>query len=106
MLGNPRVRQIVLAALQKPDRAERACGPFSRQTAIIVVHGQSNAANYGSSRYTAQEAVDNFDPSTGKRFAAVDPLLGTDGAGGNFSTPLGYIRIQPWRYNRAILLPT
>ena len=105
LLGNHRVRQIDLAALPKPDRVERSCGPFSRQTAIIVVHGQSNAANYGSSRYSAREAVDNFDPSTGKCFAAIDPLLGTDGAGGNFATRLGDILIQTGLYNRVILVP-
>ena len=69
------------------------------------MHGQSNAANYGSTRHTAREAVDNFDPATGKCFAAADPLLGTDGAGGSFATRLGDILIQAGRYDRVIIVP-
>jgi hypothetical protein len=98
-------RQADLTKLPLPPRIERACGPVSGQTAVIVIHGQSNAGNYGSSRYAARQAVDNFDPATGKCFAAVDPLLGASGAGGNFATRLGDILIQSGRYNRVILVP-
>jgi hypothetical protein len=94
-----------LTALAPPPRIERPCGPVSGGTAIIVVAGQSNAANYGDTRYVAREPVDNFDPSTGKCFAAADPLLGADGAGGNFATRLGDILIQAGRYDRVILVP-
>jgi hypothetical protein len=104
-LSYPTKRQIDLTALPLPPRIERPCNPSSGQTAIIVIHGQSNAANYGMGRYSAREAVDNFDPATGKCFAAVDPLLGADGAGGNFATRLGDILIQSGRYNRVILVP-
>lgn len=93
------------AAMAPPTRLERSCGPVTGRTAIIVVHGQSNAANFGSARYAAREAVDNFDPETGKCFAAVDPLLGTDGIGGSFATRLGDILIQAGRYDRVILMP-
>ena len=99
-------RQTELAKLPPlPLRVERPCGPVSGKTAIIVVHGQSNAANYGSVRHTAHEAVDNFDPASGKCFAAADPLLGTDGLGGSFATRLGDILIQNGRYDRVIFVP-
>ena len=88
-----------------PARVERPCGPVSGRTAIIVVHGQSNAANYGSARHAAREAVDNFDSASGKCFAATDPLLGTDGLGGSFATRLGDLLIQAGRYDRVILVP-
>lgn len=88
-----------------PARIERPCGPVSGKTAIIVVHGQSNAANYGSARYTAREAVDNFDSVSGKCFAAADPLLGADGMGGSFATRLGDMLIQDGRYDRVVLVP-
>jgi Carbohydrate esterase, sialic acid-specific acetylesterase len=97
-------RQIDLTALPDPPRVERPCDPFSGRTAIIVVHGQSNAANFGSSRYTARQAVDNFDPATGKCLAAADPLLGADGAGGNFATRLGDILIEAGRYKRVVVV--
>ena len=99
-------RQTDLAGLPPPPaRVERPCGPVSGKTAIIVVHGQSNAANYGSTRHTAREAVDNFDPASGKCFAAADPLLGADGIGGSFATRLGDILIQAGRYDRVIFVP-
>ena len=99
-------RQTDLAGLPPPPaRVERPCGPVSGKTAVIVVHGQSNAANFGSARHSAREVVDNFDPVTGKCFAAVDPLLGTDGIGGSFATRLGDILIQAGRYDRVILVP-
>ena len=102
----PGARQTDLAGLPPPPaRVERPCGPVSGKTAIIVVHGQSNAANYGSARHTAREAVDNFDPASGKCFAAADPLLGTDGIGGSFATRLGDILIQAGRYDRVIFVP-
>lgn len=104
-VAGSRTSQINLTGLAPPARIERACVPVSDRTAIIVVHGQSNAANYGNTRYTAREAVDNFDPASGKCFAAADPLLGTDGAGGNFSTRLGDLLIQTGRYDRVILVP-
>ncbi|WFU16120.1 sialate O-acetylesterase [Bradyrhizobium sp. CB3481] len=93
------------ATIPPPPRVERPCSPVSGKTAIIVVHGQSNAANWGSARYTAREAVDNFDPATGRCFAAADPLLGTDGMGGSFATHLGDMLIQSGRYDRVILMP-
>ena len=103
--GVPGASQADLTRIPPPPRIERACEPVSDRTAVIVVHGQSNAANYGNTRYSAREAVDNFDPSSGKCFAAADPLLGTDGAGGNFATRLGDILIQAGRYDRVILVP-
>ena len=48
-------RQTDQAGLPPPARVERPCSPVSGKTAIIVVHGQSNAANYGSTRHTARE---------------------------------------------------
>jgi hypothetical protein len=98
-------RPIDLAEVPPPSRVERSCTPVSGKTAIIIVHGQSNAGNFGSTRHTAREAVDNFDPATGKCFAAADPLLGTDGMGGNFATRLGDILIQAGRYDRVIIVP-
>jgi Carbohydrate esterase, sialic acid-specific acetylesterase len=99
-------RQAELAGIPPPpSRIERPCGPISGKTAIIVVHGQSNAANYGSARHTAREAVDNFDSVSGKCFAAADPLLGADGMGGSFATRLGDMLIQEGRYDRVVLVP-
>src|ERR1700733_7885122 len=88
---SPPVTQI---ASILPDRVERPCAPVDDSVAIIVVLGQSNAANYGTGRYAATEAVDNFDPESGKCFSAVDPLLAADGSGSSFVKRLGAILVQ------------
>jgi len=51
------------------------------------------------------EAVDNFDPESGKCFAATDPLLGADGLGASFATRLGDILIQSGQFKRVIIAP-
>ena len=102
-IASPRSSQVNLTALPPPPRIERPCLPVSDRTAVIVLLGQSNAANYGNTRYSAREAVDNFDPVSSKCFAAADPLLGTDGAGGNFGTRLGDFLIEAGRYERVIV---
>ena len=87
-----------------PTRVERPCAPVGEFTAVIVALGQSNAGNYGSGRYAATEAVDNFDPETGKCFSAIDPLLGADGSGSAFLTRLGDILIQSGQFRRVIVV--
>jgi len=94
-----------LTALPLPQRIEHPCDPTSPRTAMLVILGQSNAANFGSSRQSARRAVDNFDPASGKCFAAADPLLGADGAGGHFATRLGDLLIDSGRYDRVVVLP-
>src|SRR5664279_2339922 len=88
-----------------PVRSERPCIPLVESAAVIVVLGQSNAGNFGADRYKAMEAVDNFDPESGKCFAATDPLLGADGLGASFATRLGDILIQSGQFKRVIIAP-
>ncbi|HEX2852740.1 MAG TPA: sialate O-acetylesterase [Opitutaceae bacterium] len=54
---------------------------------VLVVAGQSNAANYGATRAMAGASVYAF--SNGQLFEAVDPLPGGDGDGGSIWTRLG-----------------
>jgi hypothetical protein len=87
-----------------PTRVERPCTPVGDSVAFIIVLGQSNAANYGMGHYAATEAVDNFDPESGRCFSAIDPLLGADGNGSSFATRLGDILVQSGRFKRAIIV--
>jgi Carbohydrate esterase, sialic acid-specific acetylesterase len=98
-------RPVTQIASTLPDRVERPCAPVDDSVAIIVVLGQSNAANYGTGRrYAATDAVDNFDPESGKCFSAIDPLLGADGSGSSFVTRLGDILVQSGKFKRAIVV--
>jgi Carbohydrate esterase, sialic acid-specific acetylesterase len=93
----------VVSALS--DREERPCISVEDSVAIIVVQGQSNAGNSGTgSRYTPREAVDSFDPESGKCFSATDLLPGADGSGSTFVTRLGDILIQSGKFKRVIVV--
>jgi hypothetical protein len=98
-----RVQLPAPAPLPVPERVERPCDPASPDTAIIVIHGQSNASNFGALRYQARHAVDNFDSESGRCFAAVDPLLGADWTGGHFGTRLGDLLVESGRYKRVVI---
>ncbi len=76
-----------------------------RRTAVIVIVGQSNAANHGTGRYVAKHRVDNFNIYDGKCYHAADPLLGASGDGGNFAARLGDKLIEVGLFDRVILAP-
>jgi len=76
-----------------------------KRTAVIVVVGQSNAANHGAGRYAANRRVDNFNVYDGRCYRAADPLLGASGDGGNFATRLGDKLIDAGLFDRVILAP-
>ena len=75
------------------------------RTCVIVIVGQSNAANHGAGRYVALQNVDNFNLYDGKNYHAADPLLGASGDGGNFATRLGDKLIDAGLFDRVILAP-
>jgi hypothetical protein len=75
------------------------------RTAVIIILGQSNAANHGAGRYVAKHRVDNFNIYDGKCYRAEDPLLGASGDGGNFATRLGDKIIEDGLFDRVILAP-
>ena len=85
-------------------RTQLPCQADER-TAVIVTLGQSNAANYGLSRYTPKHDVRNFDLYDGHCYKAQDPLLGASGTGGNFATPLADALIERGLYTRVIIAP-
>jgi Carbohydrate esterase, sialic acid-specific acetylesterase len=50
---------------------------------VLLILGQSNGANHGETRSTANRAVFNFNPFDGLCYRACDPLLGATGEGGS-----------------------
>ncbi len=70
-------------------REEIACGSLKRDAAVILIMGQSNAANHGETRYRPHGEVYNFDWMSGRCYRAEDPLLGATGDGGTPWTRLG-----------------
>jgi hypothetical protein len=60
-------------------------GPFGRRpgSAVLVLIGQSNAANHGRGIQAAMQRVYNFNPFDGCCYRAADPLLGATGNEGS-----------------------
>jgi hypothetical protein len=75
--------------------------------AVILGIGQSNIANEGdgSALYVAKGEVYNFNPFTGKCYAARDPLLGASLARSNVLTRLGDLLVARSDFKRVLLVP-
>jgi hypothetical protein len=90
--------------LRYPGKTEIACPEQSEATAVLLVAGQSNAANSQDQSYQSpDDRVVNF--SEGHCYRAASPLLGADGHNGESWTLLGLKLIQAGLYNRVILIP-
>jgi hypothetical protein len=87
-------------------RQEVDCGRIGGDAAILLIMGQSNAANSGEwdSRYASIHDVINFNWLDGKCYRAEDPLLGTDGDGGSIWTRLGDELIENAGYRQVVLV--
>ncbi len=70
---------------------------------IVLTFGQSQAANYGETKYSSKENVYNY--YNGKFYTAVDPLLGTTGKRGSVWTRLGDKIIEQGLYDNVLFVP-
>jgi hypothetical protein len=76
---------VYLRSVDSSDTGVRL--PVSREeigdACVLLIIGQSNGANHGETRSTANRAVFNFNPFDGLCYRACDPLLGATGDGGS-----------------------
>jgi hypothetical protein len=87
-----------------PGKTEIACPSQDEATAVLLVAGQSNAANSQGQRYQSpDDRVVNF--SEGHCYRAASPLLGADDYNGESWTLLGLKLIRTGLYNRVIVIP-
>jgi hypothetical protein len=90
--------------LSYPGKIEIACPIQDEKTAVLLLVGQSNAANYQGQRYqSADDRVVNF--LDGRCYRAASPLLGADGQRGEPWTLLGNKLVQSGLYHTVILVP-
>lgn len=90
--------------LSYPGKIEIACPSQDQMTAVLLVIGQSNAANSQGQRHqSGDDRVINF--STGHCYRAASPLLGADGELGETWTLLGTKLIQSGLYRTVVLIP-
>jgi Carbohydrate esterase, sialic acid-specific acetylesterase len=90
--------------LKYPGKTEIGCPSQDKMTAVLLVIGQSNVANYQGQRHQSEDdRVINF--SAGHCYRAASPLLGADGELGETLTLLGTKLIQSGLYRTVILIP-
>jgi hypothetical protein len=82
-----------------------SCWSIEPDAAVILAMGQSNAANYGETRYRPVQSVINFNWADGKCYKAEDPLLGSTGDRGSVWTRLGDALIESSRFRQVVIVP-
>jgi hypothetical protein len=104
-LGDQGVRIDQFGRLRRyPGKIEIVCPAQDEATAVLLVAGQSNAANSQSQRYQSpDDRVVNF--SEGRCYRAASPLLGADDQRGESWTLLGTKLIRAGLYHRVVLIP-
>jgi hypothetical protein len=82
-----------------------ACPQQTDRTAVLLLIGQSNAANHAGQRYRSEhgEAIVNFFDK--QCYVAASPLLGSDGTSGEYWTELGNLLLDRGSFDRVILAP-
>jgi Carbohydrate esterase, sialic acid-specific acetylesterase len=82
-----------------------ACPKQTDRTAMLLVLGQSNAANYGGRRFASKHGdkiVNFFD---GQCYLAASPLLGSGGTMGEYWTELGNHLIESGKFDTVVIAP-
>jgi hypothetical protein len=102
---NPDIKMDWFGRLRRfPGKTGIACPAQNETTAVLLVAGQSNAANAQGQRYESpNDSVVNF--SEGHCYRAASPLLGADDTRGEDWTLLGMKLIRSGLYNTVILIP-
>jgi hypothetical protein len=86
------------------EKQEIPCHAQTDRTMVLLIAGQSNAANSGGQRYIGQRGVTNY--FAGKCYIASSPLLGTTSIRGEPWTLLGNKLIEQEKADQVILIPT
>jgi Carbohydrate esterase, sialic acid-specific acetylesterase len=91
--------------LNYTGKIEIQCPEQTRRTAVILIAGQSNAANSGAQRHSTRypDRVLNF--VGGRCYVAASPLLGSTGFAGESWTLLADQLIDAGAFDRVILAP-
>jgi carbohydrate esterase-like sialic acid-specific acetylesterase len=87
------------------EKRAAACPRQADRTAVLLVLGQSNAANYGGQRFASKHGdkiVNFFD---GQCYVAASPLLGSGGTKGEYWTELGNHLIESGKFDTVVIAP-
>ncbi|HTJ56410.1 MAG TPA: sialate O-acetylesterase [Devosiaceae bacterium] len=81
------------------------CPKQTDRTAVLLVLGQSNAANHGGQRYRSEYGAQVVNFFGGKCFVAASPLLGSTDARGEYWTQLGNLLIASGKFDNVVIAP-
>ncbi|MBY3027094.1 sialate O-acetylesterase [Rhizobium leguminosarum] len=81
------------------------CPTQTDRTAVLLILGQSNAANDGGQRHTSNYGPGVVNAFDKRCFIAASPLLGSTDTKGEYWTLLGNNLIASGQYDRVILAP-
>ncbi len=82
-----------------------SCPAQTDRTAVLLVLGQSNAANDGGQRHRSQYGERVINAFDGHCFIAASPLLGSTDTKGEYWTQIGNSLIASGRYDNVIIAP-
>jgi len=82
-----------------------ACPRQTERTAVLLVLGQSNAANYGGQRFASKHGGKIVNFFEGQCYVAASPLLGSAGTKGEYWTELGNHLIDSGKFDAAVIAP-
>jgi carbohydrate esterase-like sialic acid-specific acetylesterase len=81
------------------------CPTQDGRTAVLVVAGQSNAANNGGQPTISQYGSRILNYFDGRCYAAASPLLGSSGINGEFWTETANLLVKSGTFDRIFLVP-
>lgn len=92
------------SSLERREAVE--CQDFlTAPSTVILVLGQSNAANRGQGRYTSHGPVFNFNIFDAKCYRAMDPMLGATGNDGSPWGRLGDKLVSEDIFEKVLFIP-
>ncbi|MBL0925976.1 MAG: hypothetical protein IBJ12_16105 [Sphingomonadaceae bacterium] len=90
--------------LSSEGRKAMPCPNQTPDTAVFLITGQSNAANYGETLFKTSYPAKVLNFFQGKCFSAASPLIGADGKAGESWTILADKLIETGKFDQVILL--
>jgi len=87
-----------------PEKIQVGCPVQTKDTGVLLIIGQSNAANHAQRKFTTQYPNNVVNYFEGQCYVASSPLLGATGQGGEFITPLADRLIAKGTYKNIVII--
>jgi hypothetical protein len=91
--------------LKYAGKIEAHCPKQTERTAVLLIAGQSNAANSGAQRHSTRHPDRVLNFMGGRCYVAASPLLGSNGFAGEYWTVMADELIDSGAFDHVILAP-